>query len=262
MDKPLYPLAKLVLLGAGGLALAAGPILYIFPHDTETYFAWTIQHPLTPVFMGASYLAGLGNLVAVRAKRWSLARVQMPAILVFAVTMLIATLLHLPLFNWSHPVAWAWLAVYVVSPFAVLLVLARMESGYEPPEFYTRQLPPVFKPVMLGVAAIFGTIGLVLFLFPAQTAPLWPWSLTPLTARVIGGWWLSSLALHWMLARQTTLETARVGLLADVLVTSLLLLGAALHFDRLNGPPMSVWLYLTFNLFVWAFAIRAWRAAR
>lgn len=262
MDKQLSPLAKLVLLGAGGLALAAGPVLFMLPNDTAAYFAWTIQHPLTPLFMGASYLAGLGNLVAVRADRWSLARVQVPAIIVFAITMLIATLLHLPLFNWSHPIAWAWLGVYIVSPVAALLVLIRMESGYEPPEFYTRTLPAGFKPVTLVVASIYGSLGLALFLFPLQTAAFWPWSLTPLTARVIGGWWLSSLALHWNLARQTTLETARVGLLADALVTSLLLLGAGLHLDKFNGPAASVWLYVAFNLFVWGFAIRTWRASR
>ncbi len=74
MDKPLSYFAKLVLLGAGGLAVVAGPVLYFFPEDTASYFAWTIQHPLTPVFMGAAYFAGIGNLLAVRVDRWSLAR--------------------------------------------------------------------------------------------------------------------------------------------------------------------------------------------
>src|SRR5688500_2150232 len=115
MDKQLSSFAKLVLLGAGGLAIVAGPILYLFPNDTGTYFAWTIQHPLTPVFMGASYFAGIGNLIGVWENRWSLARVQLPAILMFTVTMLLATVLHLSIFNWSHPVAWAWQGGLVVS---------------------------------------------------------------------------------------------------------------------------------------------------
>lgn len=210
MDKPLSSFAKLLLLGAGALAIVTGPVLYLFPNDTATYFAWTIQHPLTPVFMGACYLAGIGNLIAVRADRWSLARAQMPAIITFTITMLAATLLHTPIFNWSHPIAWAWLA---------------------------------------------------LFLIPGQTAPLWPWSLTPLTARVVGGWWMSAAALEIMLARQKTLHTARVGLLANMLITSLLLIGALVHFSDFDGPQASIWLYLLFNVLFGGYSAYGWIAA-
>jgi hypothetical protein len=45
MDKPLSILAKTLLLGAGGLAVLAGPILFLLPTQTATYFAWTIKHP-------------------------------------------------------------------------------------------------------------------------------------------------------------------------------------------------------------------------
>lgn len=258
MDKQLSSFAKLVLLGAGGLAIVAGPILYLFPNDTGTYFAWTIQHPLTPVFMGASYFAGIGNLIAVRENRWSLARVQLPAILMFTVTMLLATLLHLSIFNWSHPVAWAWLGVYVVSPVAAGLVLMQGERGYEAAEIREQRLPAAFTPVMYALACLSGLLGLFLFLAPGQAASFWAWSLTPLTGRVIGGWYLSSAALQFMLARQTSLRTARVGLLANVLVTSLLVLGALVHFSELNGPAVSVWFYLLLNLVLGGFSLYSW----
>lgn len=258
MDKPLSSFAKLVLMGAGGLAVIAGPILYLFPHDTEAYFAWTIQHPLTPVYMGASYFAGIGNLLAIRANRWSLARVQVPAIIVFSFLMLIATLLHIPIFNWMHPVAWAWLAVYLVSPVAALALFLQMERGFQAPQFESKRLPALFSPVMLALAILYGAIGLGLFLFPNQAAALWPWSLTPLTSRVIGGWWLSGAALQFMLAKQETLYTARVGPLANVLVTSLLLVGALLHWNDFDGPQVSIWLYLLSNLFLGGFSAYSW----
>lgn len=258
MDKPLSPFARLVLLGAGALAIITGPVLYLFPNDTGTYFAWTIQHPLTPVFMGASYLAGLGNLIAVRADRWSLARVQMPAIITFTITMLLATLLHIPIFNWSHPVAWAWLAVYVISPIAAVIVWMQMERGFELPEFSSRRLPPSCSSVMLAFALVHGLIGLALFAIPGQTASLWPWSLTPLTARVIGGWWASAAALDIMLARQKTLHTARVGLFANMLITSLLVIGVLLHVNDLNGPQVSIGLYLLLNLLLGGYSAYSW----
>jgi hypothetical protein len=245
-------------MGAGGLAVIAGPILYLLPYDTEAYFAWTIQHPLTPVYMGASYFAGIGNLLAIRANRWSLARVQLPAIIVFSFLMLVATLLHIPIFNWSHPIAWAWLAVYVVSPIAALTLFVQMERGFRAPTFETQRLPALFSTVMLALTIFYAVIGFGLFFLPNQTAALWPWSLTPLTSRVIGGWWLSSAALQFMLMKQKTLHTTRVGLFANVLVTSLLLIGALIHRDAFDGPQISIWLYLLSNLFLGGFSAYIW----
>jgi len=258
MDKPLSSFAKLVLLGAGGLAVIAGPILYLLPNDTEAYFAWTIRHPLTPVYMGASYFAGIGNLLAIRANRWSLARVQVPAIIVFSFLMLVATLLHIPIFNWSHPIAWAWLAVYVVSPVAALFLFLQMERGFQAPAVESQRLPAFFSSGMLALAVLYGAVGLGLFLLPNQMAALWPWSLTPLTSRVIGGWWFSGAALQFMLAKQETLHTAYVGLFANVLVTSLLLVGALIHRDDFDGPQVSIWLYLLSNLFLGGFSAYSW----
>src|SRR5438445_3876443 len=113
VDKPLSLFAKLLLISAGGLAVLAGPVLFLFPNDTASYFAWTIKHPLTPVFMGANYFGGIGAVWAMRTNRWSIARVLLPGIFVFGTTQLVATLLNVPIFNWQHPIAWAWLLVYV-----------------------------------------------------------------------------------------------------------------------------------------------------
>jgi hypothetical protein len=258
MDKRLSTFSKLVLLGAGGLAILAGPVLYLFPNDTASYFAWTIKHPLTPVYMGASYFAGIGNLLAMRADRWSLARVQVPAIIVFSVLMLVATLLHIPIFNWSHPIAWAWLVVYVVSPIAGTIMFLQMERDFQRPEFETNRLPASFSSVLLTFAVIYAVVGLTLFIFPEQASPFWPWSLTPLTARVIGGWWLSAAALQIMLARQESLATARVGLFANILVSFWLLIGALYHFQEFDGPQISIWLYLLLSLFLGGFSIYSW----
>jgi uncharacterized protein (DUF433 family) len=106
-------------------------------------------------------------------------------------------------------------------------------------------------------------VGLTLFVVPTTVAPWWPWSLTPLTARVIGGWFLAAAALQIMLARQQMLATARVGLLATLIVTSLLLIGAFWQRASLNGPLLAIFSYLLFQLGLIAVALAAWvRAVR
>jgi hypothetical protein len=261
MDKSLSLFARMVLLGAGVLALVAGPALFFFPYDTERYFAWAISHPLTPIFMGASYAAGVGNLAAVRANRWSLARVQVPAIIVFATAMLVATLLHIPLFNWSHPIAWAWLAVYIVSPVAAVVVWLRGERGYVAPSFSGRRLPRSFAAVIGIVAVADGLLGGLLFVAPAFVASWWPWSLTPLTARVIGGWYLGAAALGWMLARQQTLDTAWIGLLANLVIGGMLLAGAARLWETFDGPRIMVWFYVLSYVGFVAYCAYSWWAS-
>src|SRR5258706_13530558 len=74
MEKQLSLAAKLLLIGAGGLAFVAGPILWLFSTQTTEYFAWTIKHQLTPLFIGANYLGGLGALWAHRMSCWSVFR--------------------------------------------------------------------------------------------------------------------------------------------------------------------------------------------
>src|SRR5690242_14376725 len=227
MERQLSLAAKLLLFGAGGLAFVAGPILFLFPAQTGTYFAWTIKHPLTPVFMGANYLGGLGALWTLRINRWSVARVQMPGIFVFGVTQLFATLLHIPIFNWHHPIAWAWLFVYVTSPIATLFIYLAMEKGYTAPANNGPAAPNGFASILQVftlISVVFG-IGLILWPFfyttPAQASavPWWAWKLTPLTAQVVGGWYLAAATLHYTLSRQRSIDTNGPSLLGLMIVT-------------------------------------------
>ena len=263
MDRSLSTFAKVLLIGAGGLAVVAGPILFLFPDTTASYFAWAIKNPLTPVFMGANYFGGIGAIWAMRSNRWSVARVLLPGIFVFAITQLLATLLHVPIFNWSHPIAWAWLFVCAASPVAAAIVWVQMERHYQPPAVEHPVLPRAFQRAMLLFAAVSGVVGLALWLWPALfpasavlgAVPWWAWSLTPLTARVVGGWYLAAAALYASLSRPHPPEAVRVALLGVVCALGLELLGALLHAEAFSGPMAMVGLYLLNAAGVLGFAL-------
>jgi hypothetical protein len=266
MEKPLSTFSKLLLIGAGGLAVVAGPILFLFPEDTASYFAWAIKNPLTPVFMGANYFGGIGAIWAMRTNRWSVARTLLPGIFVFALTQLFATLLHVPIFNWGHPVAWAWLFVYITSPVAAAIVILQMERAYRPPPFQFEGVAHAFRPVMLTFATVSGIVGLTLFLWPAVfptsasagAVPWWAWSLTPLTARVVGGWYLAAAALYATLSRPHPPEAVRVALIGVICATGLELIGALLHRGSFDGPILITGLYLINAAAVTGFALFTW----
>jgi hypothetical protein len=266
MEKSLSFPTKLLLLGAGGLAFVAGPILFLFPTQTANYFAWTIKHPLTPIFMGANYVGGIGAIWAMYTNRWSVTRVLLPGVFTFAVTQLLATLLHIPIFNWHHPIAWAWLFVYIVSPPATAFVYSSMERGYQASEPSRPFLSSAFKGVMLTFALITGLIGLALifwpFLFTTQgsgsAVPWWAWSLTPLTARVVGGWYLAGCVLYATLSREKSLDRVRIGLFSLMLVNGLQLLGALLYRSAFNGPTFSIILYLLISITSFGYSAIIW----
>lgn len=253
---------KIVLWGAGALAVVAGPILFLFPDDTGSYFAWKIGNPLTPNFMGANYLAGAGAVWAAQLNRWSIARVIMPAIIVFGVSQLVATLLHIHIFNWSHPVAWAWLVVYIVSPIGAIWVFVAEERRRHRPESRRGPaIPSAARIVLLGFAAVSAAVGLALFIAPTDVGAHWPWSLTPLTGRVVGGWYLSGATLQWVLARTRDVETARVGLVATIAVTALQLIGALINNDHFDGTSWSAAVYVAYSAVLGLAALSVWAPA-
>ena len=238
--------ARAVLYGAGALAVIAGPVLFFLPRETASYFAWEIANPLTPVFLGANYLSGIGAVWAARSGSWAVARVIMPAVIVFSTTQLVATVFHLDIFNWSHPVAWAWLAVYIVSPLTAISASLQQErrwrqSGRNAVVGGSQERAP-----FLIASGLYLVVGLALFVAPERVAADWPWSLTPLTGRVIGGWILSGAFLYWMLAREPVLERARNALISIVIVMGLLLVGAALQGAAFDGPALSLGLYIVY----------------
>lgn len=169
--------------------------LYILSAHTDAYFAWTIKPPLTAAFLGAGYAAGLVLvLLGLRAQAWVEARIAVVTVAVFSMLTLIATVLHRDRFHYHAPgdiarfAAWFWLGIYIVVPLAlaVLIVLHQRRPGVDPPRR---------DPVPLWLAGAFGVQGLIMlavgatmYAVPSTAKTLWPWPLTPLTARAVSAW--------------------------------------------------------------------------
>jgi hypothetical protein len=194
--KPLAPAMRWLLFAAAVLVLLAGFQLFVLTEHTGTYFAWTIANPLAAAFLGASYWASLSiEALAGRQTAWSNARIAVPPVLVFTVLTLVVTLLHLGKFHFGGSFAadtqiltWGWIAIYVLVPLLMLIALgiqARV-PGQDAPR--SAALPGwIYGALAVQAVGLFAC-GVALFAAPAQTAPLWPWKLTPLLAQVTGAW--------------------------------------------------------------------------
>jgi hypothetical protein len=201
---PVVPGLRRLLYVAAALVFLAGVQLFVFPLRTGRYFAWTVNPPMTAVFLGAAYWSALGlEIGAARARTWSLARIAVPAVFVFTTATLILTLTHLSKFHLhdvpvsTRVVTWAWLAVYTAVP--ILLVatfVAQLRLSTVVPK--PGGLPTLVRVILATLAALLLGLGLAMVVAPGWADSAWPWPLTPLTSGAVGAWLLGlgTAALH------------------------------------------------------------------
>jgi hypothetical protein len=193
---PVTGAMRRLLVVAALLVFLAGFHLTVFPTRTADWFSWTIDVPMTAVFLGAAYWASAVLEVAgARAAGWGRARLTVWAVLVFTTLTLVVTLLHLDKFHLGaeHPgsaraVTWGWLAIYAGVPVLMVLGLVRQPLTAPSPADGVRRLPRALRVLLGGLAAVLLVSGVALLLAPEWAAGGWAWPLTPLTGRAVGAW--------------------------------------------------------------------------
>jgi hypothetical protein len=168
-----------------------GPILVLFPGSTEDYWSWPIRLDMSAVWVGAAYTFGAAAISTMLLRgRWTEAIVPVISTWPFSVVMLAATIIHNDRFFLGTVNYYIWLAIYVYLPFA-LPVMFFLNRQQDPGVSATDTLLPVrLRFVLSVVGAATALYGLLLIFEANAVLDTWPWQLTPLMAKVIGGWLL------------------------------------------------------------------------
>lgn len=226
--------------------VAAGVTLYVWPADTEELFAWPIRPAMTPLFMGAGYLLGSYFWArAIFAARWHHVGAVLVPITLFAWMMLIATVLHWDRFNHSHPWFYVWVGIYVVTPFLVpVLWLRNRRTDPGAPDPDDPQMPGGLRLFLAIGGAAQLVLGLALFLVPEVFIGIWPWLLTPLTARVIGGWYATAGLTGLVTSRDPRWSTSRILFQGSIAWLALLLLAVGRARSDLDPANPLTWAYI------------------
>lgn len=186
-DDRVLPVTKALSVVIVPFLVLAWFVLYPWPGDTDRLFAWAIKPTFTAMLLGSVYLGGAYFFVrAALADQWHTIKAGFPPVTTFATLMGVSTLLHWDKFNHHRVAFWLWVGLYFTTPFLVFGVWLVNRA---------RQTPagPGEALVALPVARLIGAIGVLAaatsafcFLLPARAIQVWPWTLTPLTARVMG----------------------------------------------------------------------------
>jgi len=220
-------------------------LLYVVPDDTGRLFAWTIRPTMTSMALGSAYLGGAYFFVRIlREPRWNAARTGFLSVTAFATLLGVATIIHWDRFNHGHVAFWAWAALYFTTPFLVFgawLVNQRVAS---PPSAQERRLGGVTQAVVGAVGLLALTQGLVMFLSPAIMIPLWPWTLTPLTCRVMGAiFCLGSAGIAVL--RDSRWTSLKLMLQVEALMLVLILVAAVRARSQFDTTRPLTWILLT-----------------
>lgn len=231
------------------LVCSVGVFTFVLSESTERLFAWPIEPPLTAAFLGANYWAAFFLAYAsARERIWGRARITYAVSIVFTSLTLLATLLHLDKFQFDNANGWLWLIVYLVVPpwLAVLLPLQLREPGREPPR--AAPLEGWLLPVMGVQALVVLVIGVALWVAPSSANSLWPWPLTPLTARAVGAWLLALAAGLAVTIWERDWLRVRVAVLTFATMPILQFVALARFSGTLSWGGAGAWLYVAFLL--------------
>jgi hypothetical protein len=218
-----------------GLALLVLPflavasvLLFVLPERTEQLLAWTIEPSLTSRFLAAAYIGGIWYFVRVLlTSRWHHVKYGMPAVLLFASLLGIATLLHWDRFHHGHISFIAWATLYLATPVLVAgALLLNWRADPRVPESHDLAIPFAARLVLSAIGAAALLCGATLFLFPAQAVGLWAWEATPLTVRVVGAILTLPGAVNLWLVRERRWSAMREVVQAELV--SLLCIALAL----------------------------------
>ena len=267
----LGPGMRRLLFVAGLLVFAAGIQLFVFTERTARFFAWTVEPPITAAFLGASYWASVAlEWTAARERVWARARIAAPAVFVFTTLTLIATVMHLDRFHLGDDfapstqlVTWTWIVVYAAVPplLAVLMVAQSRIAGADSPR--SARLPRWLRAVLVLEAVALGAVGVALFADPEGAFSLWPWALTPLTARAIAAWLIGIAIAAAHSAFENDFRRVRPAAVSYVLLGLLHSVVVMRYSEQIEWGPRA-WAYVgvivvsvLVGLYAWTVAWRA-----
>jgi hypothetical protein len=227
-------------------------VLWGTPGETADRWAWTIKPDLTPIFVGAGYGSGAYFFWRTfRATRWHPSSAGVLGASVFATLMLIATVIHWDRLNHGDApflaafAFWGWTIVYIVSPLAVFALWWRNRAT-DPRE--PGPAEPLLSPAVLLAARAFALIALVaatiFFLSPTTAIEIWPWELTPLTARVVASFTAQVGVGALVLSFDRRWSTWRLIVQTFFVATVFLLVGAARAWAEFHEDDFTTYVYI------------------
>ena len=241
-DDRVSALTRWVSLVIIPFLVVAFVVLVPWPTDTARLFAWEIKPTLTPMVLGSVYLGGAYFFLrAFRAKEWHTIKGGFVPVGTFATLMGVATIAHWDKFLHTHVAFWLWAGLYFTTPFLVFWVFLANRKHDAPATGADLLLSVGVSRIIAVVGGLSLLTGMFLFLLPTRAVTIWPWTLTPLTSRVLGAIFCLGIAgLGVLFDRRWS--SARVLLQVAALMLALIVVAGARATGEFDSANAMTWL--------------------
>jgi hypothetical protein len=230
--------------------VAAFAILYLFPDHTQELFAWGIQPRMSAMMLGAAYLGGAYFFFRAANARWHWVKVGFLPVTTFATLMGIATILHWNRFNHGYISFFAWVGLYFTTPFIVFLLWLRNRAMDPGPLSHDRRVPHLVRLVIGIVGGLTLLTSLILFLQPGLMLSIWPWQLTPLTARVMGALFALTGVGELAIALDARWSAVRIALQSQMIGIAAIALAMVFSWSNFHQANPLTWIFIASILFL------------
>jgi len=241
-DDRVLPVTRWLSVAIIPFLVVAFAVLYPFPHDTGRLFAWPVRPTLTAMILASVYLGGAYFFLRVaRAEQWHTVKGGFVPVGTFATLMGVATILHWGKFTHSHVAFWLWAGLYFTTPLLVFGVWWANRRRDMPAAGAELLIPVRVSRVIAVLGGLSVLTALFLFVFPGRAAAVWPWALTPLTARVMGAIFALGIAGLGAPADRRW-SSARILLQVAALMLALIVAAGARASGELDPSNAMTWL--------------------
>ena len=217
-------------------------VLFFWPKDTDDLFAWAIKPPLTAMVLASVYIGGAWFFVqAARAKTWETIKGGFVPVGVFASTMGLNTIIHWDKFIHDNVAFWLWTGLYFTTPFLVFAVFFANRRVAAPAEGPRLSDSATYVIGILGILA--PAMGVYLYLAPERAIDLWPWTLTPLTARSTAAIFFLGIAGAGVFFDRRW-QAVRIPLQVAMVMLALILVSVARDWDSIDTDKAFSWVLL------------------
>ncbi len=247
-----------------GLVAISGLQLFVLTNYTDTFFAWTIMTPITAAFLGAAYWGSVPLVyLSSRQRYWSHARLAVLGVFVFTTLTTAFTLIHLDRFHMDSVFGWAWLAVYIFVPPALLVLVLRQlrHPGTDPAR--AKPLPGWLRVIIGAQAVVLLILGYFLLISPVSIGEAyWPWTLSALTGRAVGAWLMGIGTTAAQAVWENDFARMRAASIGYTFLGVLQLATVARYSGMLDWAAPRTWVYLAFVVSMLGVNLYAWQRSR
>jgi hypothetical protein len=218
----------------------------VFPADSKTNFAWPIQPVVMAAVLGAFYITSAPLfLLPLFAKRWEMIRVMILPTALFSTVQLAATFLHWDRFSVGITPFYVWFASYLLPPpIFISAYVWHQRKAASLPVASNDPIPSWLNRLLIICGGILTATAILIFFFPNLLIPIFPWQLTPLTARSLSGWLIAIGTILLSMSYENDRTRARLATPMLILILPVLLLQMGRYANEVNWNNPVLWISL------------------